>query len=236
MRYNPQHTVDVSAAEPNEFSLDKESRSLTIGEVVSQSIGVDLFALFASLMLGVLLSSAVGAVELADGIDRFKLVPPRWLVFVISVLPALLWLLLDGLSALSNPVTLPFARSRLGMKAVYAKRIHILLLFFYFSSILVALCWSAVSMLLMSKIFVAAVFAIALFALGQSIPSRRMSFIVSGILFLVVLVATQAFIVLKLEADSVRANQEALDGLGVPDAPGIFEEEADESFFEERGE
>ena len=41
---------------------------------------------------------------------------------------------------------------------------------------------------------------------------------VSGILFLVVLVATQAFIVMRLEADASKANQTVLDEL-VPPSP-----------------
>ena len=76
---------------------------------------------------------------------------------------------------------------------------------------------------LLSKFFVSAVFAIALYALGQSIPSRRTSFVVSGLLFLVVLVATQTFIVLKLRADSARDKQEMLDA--IPPRPGAFDDE-----------
>jgi len=93
-----------------------------------------------------------------------------------------------------------------------------LLLAFYFTAILAALCWSALAMPLASKIFVSAIFSFALYSLGQSIPSKRMSFMVSGILFLVVLVATQAFIVMRLEADASKANQTVLDEL-VPPSP-----------------
>ncbi|PZO60693.1 MAG: hypothetical protein DCF15_01710 [Phormidesmis priestleyi] len=66
-------------------------------------------------------------------------------------------------------------------------------------------------MLLVSKIFVSAIFALALYSLGQSIPSQRLSFIISGILFLIVLVGTQVFIVRRLEADSSKASQELLN-------------------------
>ena len=91
-----------------------------------------------------------------------------------------------------------------------------MLLAFYFTAILVALCWSALTMVLVSKIFVSAIFAFALYALGQSIPSKRLSFVVSGILFLVVLIATQAFILMRLEANAGKASQDVLNELGNP--------------------
>ena len=210
MPYKSPHTVDipVQAAESSPQPEPEFAHSMGIREAISQSIVVDVVLVAASLLLGVILS---GAVAVSETLNVSLIRPPLWFIFLSCVLPSVLWLFVDVLSALSNPAVLPFARSRVAMKGLYAKRMHLLLLAFYFTSILVALCWSAYSMLLISKIFVAAIFAIALFALGQSIPSRRMSFIVSGILFLVVLITTQAFIVMKLEADSVRVNQEALD-------------------------
>ncbi|MEL6158474.1 MAG: hypothetical protein AAFR18_04560 [Cyanobacteria bacterium J06627_32] len=235
MRYRAPHTVDVSTAKPINAvhpPTSPTNSKLPKGAVVGQSISVDVVVLLLSALLGVILSGAVNAITTTSTVDISMVKPPLWFVFVACVLPSALWLFVDTLSALSNPMVLPFARSRMAMKALYAKRMHLLLLFFYFTSILVALCWSAFSMLLVSKIFVSAVFAIALFALGQSIPSRRLSFLVSGTLFLIVLIATQAFIILRLESDSARANQEALDGLNVPE---VIEED-NESFFEERGE
>lgn len=213
MPYKSPHTVDipVQAAESSPQPEPEFAHSMGIREAISQSIVVDVVLVAASLLLGVILSGAVDAIAVSETLNVSLIRPPLWFIFLSCVLPSVLWLFVDVLSALSNPAVLPFARSRVAMKGLYAKRMHLLLLAFYFTSILVALCWSAYSMLLISKIFVAAIFAIALFALGQSIPSRRMSFIVSGILFLVVLITTQAFIVMKLEADSVRVNQEALD-------------------------
>ncbi|MEL6938141.1 MAG: hypothetical protein AAFO84_03000 [Cyanobacteria bacterium J06598_1] len=230
MRYDPPHTVDVSA-EPLRPFQPPVVTPVDPRSAITQSLSVDAVLLALSLLLGVLFSSAISAVDVS-GIENVQtLKPPHWFIFGACALPSLIWVFIDGLSALSNPAVLPFARSKVAMKALYAKRFHWLLLGFYFTAILVALCWSAFSMLLVSKIFVAAVFAIALYALGQSIPSRRMSFVLSGILFVVVLVTTQAFIVLKLEADAERANQEALDSLKAPP-----EEVIDDSIFESLGE
>lgn len=163
--------------------------------------------------MGVIFSSAVGVADNGIALGSAIVMPPQWFIFLSCGAPSIACLCLDALSALSNPSRLPFARTRNQMNALYARRIHLFLLAFYFTAILVALCWSAPSMLLVSKFFVASVFAIALYALGQSIPSQRASFMVSGILFLVFLVATQAFIVLKLEADSARGKQEVLNGI-----------------------
>lgn len=230
MRYDPPHTVDISA-EPLQPFQAPIIQPLTTKMVVAQSLGIDIFFAFLSLLMGVLFSSAVDAIDVTGIENVGVLKPPTWFIFAVCALPPTLWILIDGLSAASNPAVLPFARARAAMKAVYAKRIHFLLLAFYFTAILVALCWSAFAMLLVSKLFVSAVFAVALYALGQSIPSRRLSFILSGLLFLVVLVTTQSFIVLKIEADSNRAEQEALNDFNAP-----AERIIDESIFEERGE
>jgi len=230
MRYDDfPHTVDISTGPLEPFQPPAE-RPINPRAVIAQSLMVDICLVVFSLLVGLLFSSAVSAIDVS-GIDRVGLLkPPQWLIFFACALPAVMCLFIDTLSSLSNPAVLPFARSRVAAKALYAKRFHSLLLAFYFTAILVALCWSAFSMLLVSKLFVSAVFAVALYALGQSIPSQRLSFVLSGVLFVVVLVATQAFIVMKLDANADRAD-EVLDGL---DAPA--EEPIDESIFESRGE
>lgn len=138
---------------------------------------------------------------------------------LICGLPSLFFWFVDVLSALRNPAVLPFAGSRASLRKIYAQRVHLLLMAGYFASILVALCWSAVNMLLVSKLFISAVFALALYALGQSIPSKRLSFVVSGALFLVVLLSIQVFIVTQLEAHTNRARQNDADELAIPDLP-----------------
>lgn len=223
MRYSPPHTVDISAEPVTPYPASVPRRRKERSAIV-QSLGVGTFLVFVSLMLGVLFSSAIGAAFGAADLGQVVFSPPKWFLFLSCSLPAISFLCLDAIAALSNPASLPFGRSQGAMKAIYAKRIHLMLLGFYFTAILVALCWSAASMPLMSKVFVSSVFSIALYALGQSIPSRRTSFIVSGILFMVVLIATQAFIVLKLEADSERGKQEVLNG--VRPTPGAFDADA----------
>jgi phosphate/sulfate permease len=216
MRHYPSHTVDISAEPVSAFAPPVNQRR-DFTAIIRQSLGVDIFLVFISLLVGLLFSSAIGAVVAPVNPAGALLIPPQWLIFAACALPSVLCLLLDTLSMLSNPVALPFARSKNSLQAIYAKRLHLILLAFYFTTILVALCWSALTMPLLSKLFVSAIFGFALYALGQSIPSTRLSFIVSGILFLVVLVATQAFIVLRLEANTVKANQEALDKLVAPE-------------------
>lgn len=215
MRYSPPPTVDISAKSAR--PLSPVPRGTNLGSAIGQSLSVDIFFIGVSLVLGLLFSSAVGVVESTNDLGSFMLRPPSWFIYFVCAVGPILYLFVDALSALSNPAALPFARTSAGMKAIYTKRVHLLLLALYFTSILVALCWSAPSMLLTSKLFVSAVFGIALYALGQSIPSRRLSFIVSGILFMVVLVTTQIFIVARLEADANRASQQVLDELANPD-------------------
>jgi hypothetical protein len=212
MRQYPPHTVDISA-EPLPAFVPPVAQRRKMGAAIRKSLGTDVFLVFISLAVGLLFSTAIGAVVTPASPEQDNLlIPSQWLIFVACALPALLFLLLDVFSMLSKPTALPFARAKNSMHAIYASRIHLILLAFYFTAILVALCWSAATMSLISKLFVAAIFAFALYALGQSIPSRRMSFIVSGILFLVVLIAMQAFILMRLEAEATKANEELLNG------------------------
>ncbi len=214
MRYSPPSTVDI----PAEPSANASSpQQITVASVIWQSLMVDIVLLGISLLMGLLFNSAVGVVEGTNDLGSLMLRPAPWFIYLVCAIGPLVYLLVDAVTALSNPAALPFARSSVSLKAIYAKRIHLLLLAFYFTSILVALCWSAPSMLLTSKLFVSAVFGIALYALGQSIPSQRLSFLVSGILFMVVLITTQVFIVTRVQADANKAGQEALDELSNPD-------------------
>ncbi len=214
MRYTTPSPVNVTAnAQDNPTTSSTppifQPRSLT--RIIRQTLSVDVFLAIVSVMMGLLFSRVVGEVSLPVTANSSLLLPPAWFIFLTCGLPTFICLLLDSLSIFSNPSVLPFAGSPARVKAVYAKRMHWLLLAFYFTAILVALCWSAFSMLLVSKIFVSAIFALALYSLGQSIPSQKLSFIVSGILFLIVLIGTQVFIVMRLEANASKASQELLD-------------------------
>lgn len=217
MRPSSPHTVDISAEPVSTFdpsALRPTDPHRNMGSAARQSLGIDFFLIFISLLIGLMFSGTMGAVVAPANLERALFVPPQWLIVTACALPALLCLFVDTLSTVSNPVALPFARSKSSMQAAYANRVHLMLLAFYFTAILVALCWSALTMVLVSKIFVSAIFAFALYALGQSIPSKRLSFLVSGILFLVVLIATQAFILTRLEANAGKASQDVLNELG----------------------
>ncbi|MGB3294451.1 MAG: hypothetical protein WBB01_15800 [Phormidesmis sp.] len=194
------------------------SRSYYFRPVIRQTLGVDGLLAFVSLLLGVLLGGSLDSIEVAADLNKAALIPPFGSVVFVCGLPALIFLFVDVLSALSNPAVLPFARSKAGLKKIYAKRLHLLLLVSYFASILAALCWLAVNMLLVSKLFISAVFAFALYALGQSIPSRRLGFVVSGVLFLVVLLGIQVLIATTQKVDTDRIDQ---DDLVEPAEPAI---------------
>ena len=190
-------TIDVSV-EPTEPIVVAESQSVDFRLAINQSLGADAFLLVGSLLMGILCSGAVSVMDVNSELTPPWLRPLPWFVFIACVAPALWNLLLDTLSAASRPARLPFAYSQTQAKAIYAKRLHLALAAIYFAFMLVAFCWSVPSMLMFSKLFVAAVFALALYALGQSIPSRRQSFVVTGSLFLVVLIAAQLFVIAAL--------------------------------------
>ncbi|MEM6448937.1 MAG: hypothetical protein AAF703_01350 [Cyanobacteria bacterium P01_D01_bin.105] len=209
-------TVDVSSNAPS--SSARASKPPThnrshYGVAARRSLTVDAAWVLISLIVGSLFSMVAGTLNESVESSHVPLLPSPWFLLLVCAAPALLWSLVDILSLFNNPAALPFARSQSSRQGLYFQRAHTLLIALYFTAIVVALCWSAVTMPLISKLFVAAIFSFALYALGRSIPSQRTSFIVSGVLFLIVLVVTQLFIVMRLEADAGMANQRALDEL-----------------------
>ena len=219
MRYSPPQVVDIMAEPVTPAgSTPRPQRSSAIHRAVIYSLGIDISLLVLMLAISAVFIGTATMADAASTLYSPLVKPPRLLFPILAVLPPLCFLSKDVFSAVRNPEALPFARSRNSRLAIYTSRVHTHLLAFYFCSILAALCWSAPSMVMFSKLFVSAVFSIALYALGRSIPSRKMSFLVSGVLFVVMLIATQVFIVLRLEADTVRANQEVLNGVRVQPA------------------
>lgn len=161
-----------------------------------------------------LFSQAVSLALLSQSISQSLQAPPQVLIVVSSVAIPVFYIMTDVSNALGNRLKLPFAGSRQRAQHIYAKRIHLGLLALYFNAILVALCWSASAMPVMSKIYLAAVFAIAIYALGQSIPSTKLSFTLSGVLFIIVLLTTQTFIITKTQAEAEQAGAELRERLG----------------------
>lgn len=181
---------------------------------VVPALAVDFLIVLVAMIAAFLFSQAVNLALSSEAINETLQAPPQFLVVVSSVIIPLSHIFIDGLNALGNRFKLPFAGSRKRAQNIYAKRIHLGLLALYFNAILVALCWSASAMPIMSKIYLAAVFAIAIYALGQSIPSTKLSFTMAGVLFVIVLLATQTFIITKTQAEAEQAEAELRERLG----------------------
>lgn len=176
-------------------------------------LGIDLLIALVAAIAAFLFSQAVNLAVFSTSISQTLQAPPLFLVVLSSMAMPVFYILMDGLNALSNRLKLPFAGSRQRAQKIYARRIHLGLLALYFNAILVALCWSASAMPVMSKIYLAAVFAIAIYALGQSIPSTKLSFTLSGLLFVIVLITTQTFIITKTQAEAEQAGAELRERL-----------------------
>ena len=196
MRSSFPQTIDISA-KPSTASV-AAPKAVVSRSVINQSLGADAFLLVGSLLSGVVCSGVVSGIEMGSALNSPVLRPLPWFVFLVCGAPSLFFLLIDTLRASRYPARMPFAYAQARTKKIYAQRIHLTLGAVYFAAILAAFCWSVPSMLLFSKLFVAAVFAIALYALGQSISSRRKSFAVTGLLCVVVLIAAQLFAVARL--------------------------------------
>ncbi|MEL6250159.1 MAG: hypothetical protein AAFY78_03080 [Cyanobacteria bacterium J06648_16] len=170
--------------------------------LVFPSIAINLLVLAVAVVAAVLFGRTISAAESSAALSQTLVAPPQWIVLASLLIVPVWHLTLDGLSTMGNRLRLPFAGSQQRAKRIYAGRVHLVLLAFYFNAILVALCWSAAAMPLFSKLFLAAVFAIAIYALGQSVPSTRLSYLLSGVLFVIVLIATQTFIIFKTQVEA----------------------------------
>ena len=181
---------------------------------VVPALAVDFLIVLVAAIAAFLFSQAVNLALSSEAINQTLQAPPQLLVEVTSLMIPVIYIVLDEMKAAGNHLQLPFAGSRKRAQQIYARRIHLGLLALYFNAILVALCWSASAMPVMSKIYLAAVFAIAIYALGQSIPSTKLSFTLSGVLFVIVLLATQTFIITKTQAEAEQAGEELRERLG----------------------
>lgn len=177
-------------------------------------LGIDLIIVLVAAVAALLFSQAINLAVASASINQTLQAPPQLLVVLSSLMIPVFYMAMDGLNAVGNRLKLPLAGSRKRAQQIYARRIHLGLLALYFNAILVALCWSASAMPVMSKIYLAAVFAIAIYALGQSIPSTKLSFTLSGVLFVIVLLATQTFIITKTQVEAEQAGQELRQRLG----------------------
>lgn len=181
---------------------------------VVPALAVDFLIVLVAAIAAFLFSQAVNLALSSEAINQTLQAPSQLLVVVSSLMIPVVYIVIDVMNAAGNRLKLPFAGSRKRAQQIYARRIHLGLLALYFNAILVALCWSASAMPVMSKIYLAAVFAIAIYALGQSIPSTKLSFTLSGVLFVIVLLATQTFIITKTQAEAEQAGEELRERLG----------------------
>jgi hypothetical protein len=185
---------------------------------VLPSLAVDLIVLVVTAIAAYLFNQTIGLAEASAELQRTLQAPPHLLVTLSILLIPTWYLVIDIINTLGNKLKLPFAGNGKRVQRVLAARVHLVLLSLYFNAILVALCWSASAMPIFSKLFLSAVFAVAIFALGKSIPSTKLSFLLSGILFLIVLIATQAFIILKMQAEEEAVRQQLRYELEQPPA------------------
>lgn len=186
-------TIDISVlpVEP------VEARLIDLRTAINQTIGADAFLLIGSLLIGTICSGVANGTAGGE-LPSSAVSPLSWFVFGACNAPSLLFLAVDTLGASRHPMKLPFAYPSYRVKAIYAKRIRLALLGIYFSAIFSACCWSVPALPLVSKLFVAAMLTIALYAVGQNISSVRKSFMVTGAIastiFLAILAVAQLLV------------------------------------------
>ena len=188
---------------PKESHLQRRnSTQINLVAVLVKTFSADAAIWLSGWMLSVLAHWSVATVPVPYE-KAASLLPPQWLIFVVGLSLPSAWLAADTTKALSYPQLLPFAGLPSVLKKVYESRLHQLLLTFCAMTTLILLCWLATEMPLASKLFVSAVFAIALHTLNQKTGSRRRSLLVSSLLFLALLIASQAIITARLTASFV---------------------------------
>ena len=204
------YKVDGHNGYANHSALSEGTKRMTrtTSSLVIPSLAINLLMLLVAGVAAVLFGRTIDLAQSSTILSQRLVAPPQWLVMTTLLLVPGWYLILDAMSTMGNRLRLPFAGSQQRAKRIYAGRVHLVLLAFYFNAILVALCWSAAAMPLFSKLFLSAVFAVAIYALGQSVPSTRLSYTLSGILFVIVLVTTQAFILYRMQVEAESTGEE----------------------------
>lgn len=207
MKPASQVTIDIASSHSAIFDPRTEIELTEIeavvprakrGHPVANSLYIDLAFLLVASVMGYGLGYIISLVNSGLGLQIAMIAPPQRLMFFSVASVALVFLLLDSFRAIALPSRLP-ARSAKRAWSIYTRRLHWFLAAFFFDAMVIALGWSAAEMPVVSKFFIAAVFALALYASSRSIPSLRLSFWLMSGLFLAMLAATQAFILLSLQ-------------------------------------
>ncbi len=178
------------------------SAQINLTAVLIKTFSADTAILLSGWLLSASASWSIGTISVPYK-RAALLLPPQWLMFVVCLLLPSVWLAVDAVKALSYPQSLPFAGLPSVLKKVYEERFHWLLLSFFFVTTLMLLCWAATEMLLVSKLFVSAMFAIALRSLDQRMRSRRRSLLVSSLLFFGLFTIVQVMIMTQLTTNFV---------------------------------
>ena len=124
---------------------------------VVPALAVDFLIVLVAAIAAFLFSQAVNLALSSEAINQTLQAPPQLLVVVSSLMIPVIYIVLDVMNAAGNRLKPPFAGRRKRAQQIYDRRIHLGLLALYFNAILVALCWSASAMPVMSKIYLAAV-------------------------------------------------------------------------------
>lgn len=98
------------------------------------------------------------------------------------------FILLDLSRYLGHPQRLPFAYPHRVTRAIYAQRLEVWLSLLAFNLLLFSLCSVLPGVAIASKLFLAAILALSVFAIRKSIPARRLAVAASvGMFFLAML-------------------------------------------------
>ncbi|MDJ0705919.1 MAG: hypothetical protein QNJ46_21840 [Leptolyngbyaceae cyanobacterium MO_188.B28] len=111
------------------------------------------------------------------------------MAIITTMAGSILFALQDLIRLLDRKLKLPFEFSLNKASSIYWSRTQIYLLAVSFNAILLCLYFSFPSMVLISAVFLAAVFSLAILAIQKSVPSARLGFL-SSLFFFAVVIAT----------------------------------------------
>ncbi|MBE9062472.1 hypothetical protein [cf. Phormidesmis sp. LEGE 11477] len=184
---------------PSQPYPKKRRARIDLAAVLIKTFSADASILLASWLLSSIANWAISALATSVPYRQAALLlPSQGLIAIFCFALPSAWLAADMAKAFSYPQALPFAGLSSVCKKVYEARLYWLLLTFCWAASLLLLCWIATGMLLVSKLILSTVLAIALHRLNQKRLSRPRSIIASGLIFLSLMTFTQVAITARL--------------------------------------
>ncbi|MFE4107645.1 hypothetical protein [Almyronema epifaneia] len=164
------------------LSVAERGRTSRSSRIVA-SLLLDIAWILAATAIAYGLSSAIALVaDLGIG-STLSMASIQWISTFVTLASALLFMFQDLVRLFSRRLYLPLEYSATKASSIYWQRLQVSLLAISFSLILIVVGIAFPRMVLVSRLFIATVFALTILAVRKSIPVAKAGFITSAGIF-----------------------------------------------------